>query len=349
MTNSDPAPTVWCVHNHILTTELVDEAFIAVGWDEVGDLAEIPTWDELKARLSEGYPDAKPGAVAQWAGNLWRFEQDIRVGDIVVAPFRPDSTLNLGVVTGEYRYDAEADTFRHRRDVDWRQIGLSRTIFTQGALYEIGSLLTVSRVRRNAAEFIAAMRTDQDDVELLTEVVDAVADQSADDDESLADEPRASRIARHTRDFILEALHRRLTHREFEEFTADVLRALGYQARVTRYVQDGGVDVIAHRDPLGVEPPQIKIQCKHQTSTIGSPEVQQLIGTQGPGELCVFVTLGTYSRDALSIERQRAGLRLLSGEDMVDLVLEHYAALPERWRSVVPLTPVLVVSDAADD
>ena len=50
-----------------------------------------------------------------------------------------------------------------------------------------------------------------------------------------------------------------ISHREFEEFTADLLRTLGYQTRATPYSTDGGVDVIAHRDPLGLEPPIIKV------------------------------------------------------------------------------------------
>jgi len=106
--------------------------------------------------------------------------------------------------------------------------------------------------------------------------------------------------------------------------------------------------VIAHRDPLGIEPPLVKVQCKHHTGTVGAPDVQQLIGTQGPGELLLFVTLGSYSRDALAIERQRPGLRLLSGEDVVSMVLENYAELPEAWRAVIPLTRVLVVADIAE-
>ena len=86
-----------------------------------------------------------------------------------------------------------------------------------------------------------------------------------------------------------------------------MLQAIGYQARITAYSQDGGVDVIAYRDPLGVEPPLIKVQCKHMTGTIGAPDVQQLVGTRSANELSVFVTLGSYSREALSIERVRQG------------------------------------------
>lgn len=108
------------------------------------------------------------------------------------------------------------------------------------------------------------------------------------------------------------------------------------------------MDVIAHKDPLGIEPPLIKAQCKQKVSTIGSPEVNQLIGAQGNGELCLFFTLGMYSRDALAIERQRAGLRLLTGEDIVTLIVDNYDRLPEGWRRAIPLTTVLVISDDAE-
>ena len=123
---------------------------------------------------------------------------------------------------------------------------------------------------------------------------------------------------------------------------------MGCQARVTQYQQDGGVDVTAHREPLGIELPLVKVQCKHHTSTTGAPEVQQLVSAQGAGELSLFVMLGKYSRDAVAIERQRTGLRLVDGETLVSLTLEHYDRLPERWRSVIWLTPVLVVADSAD-
>ena len=334
------------MHNDSLTSELVDEGFISVGWDDLPDLSSIPDGREgLKFALSDLSPDAKVRSIAGQAGVLVRFRDEMRAGDVVVAPYKPDSTINIGVITSDYYYDAQAPTHRHRRRVEWKEIGLPRTVFSQPALYEIGSVLTVFRVRRHTSEFLTALNNPGRSVDEMARAVDQVIDKSANDAE--IDEPRASRIERHTRDFVLEALHRNLSHREFEEFTAALLRTLGYQARVTSYSQDGGVDVIAHRDPLGVEPPQLKVQCKHRTATISAPEVQQLIGTQGLGDLSVFVTLGNYSRDALAIERQRTGLRLISGEDLVTLVLENYAELPEVWRAVFPLTRVLVVADSA--
>lgn len=349
MTELDIATTgtVWGIHNDTLTEELVHGGFVSLGWNEITDLRASPLAREpLKEELSRSAPEATPNAVAGWAGVLYRFGAEVAVGDVIVAPYRPDSTINLGIVSGSYYYEADAPDHRHRLPVRWVKIGLARTVFSQSALYEIGSAITLFKVRRHKAEFLAALDSAYDSNDELADVVDTVLELPEEQDDTV-EEPRASRIERHTRDFILEVLTAKLGPQEFEEFTADLLRAVGYQARVTNYSQDGGVDVIAHHDPLGIEPPQIKVQCKHTTSTIGSPAVQQLIGVQGMKDLVLFVTLGAYSKDARMVERQHNGMRLLSGEDVVTLVLENYNSLPERWRSLMPLTPVLVVSDAA--
>lgn len=336
---------VWGIHNDTLTSELLSGGFVSIGWDELGDLRQLgPGREFLKQALVQAYPDRKPRAVAAWAGILSRFRDEMQPSDVVVAPYKPDSTINIGVITGGYTYDENADLHRHRRMVSWRKVGVPRTEFTQAALYEVGAFLTVFRIRKHTAEFLAALGSPT--ARTISEAVAATAVTIP--EEEVIDEPRASRIDRHTRDFVLKALLRDLTPQDFEEFTADLLRALGYQARVTSFTQDGGVDVIAHRDPLGVEPPLLKVQCKHQTGSITAPDVQRLIGTHGHGELALFVTLGGYSRDAIAIERQRPGLRLVTGEDVVGLVLDNYDRLSSRWRSLIPLTRVLVVSDSAD-
>ena len=342
---------IWGIHNDTLTHELVDEGFISIGWDGIGDLAQIRRGREgLKKALTALEPDASPQSIAGQAGVLFRFAHEMKVGDIVVAPYRPDSTINIGVVTGAYYFEADAPTHRHRRRVRWVKIGLPRAVFPQSALYELGSALILFQVKRHTTEVRTVMAADTDDADAIAEAVDTLPGRASldDIDDQEQEQPRASRIERHTRDFILEVLSTRITPRDFEELSADLLRVIGYQARVTQYSQDGGIDVIAHKDPLGIEPPLIKAQCKQKVSTVGSPEVNQLIGTQGAGELCLFFTLGGYSKDALAIERQRTGLRLLSGEDIVSLVMDNYDRLPERWRRIIPLTAVLVVSDGAE-
>ena len=111
---------------------------------------------------------------------------------------------------------------------------------------------------------------------------------------------------------------------------------MGYFARVTRYAGDGGVDIIAHKDELGFQPPIIKVQCKQSLATIGGPAVQQLIGAIQPSEHALFVTLGDYSSDAVRIERGKSNLRLIGGTDLVRYSITNERFEP-RFKSLLPL------------
>lgn len=117
---------------------------------------------------------------------------------------------------------------------------------------------------------------------------------------------------------------------------------MGYTARVSEKSGDGGVDVIAHTDELGFEPPIIKVQCKRITGQTGEPEVNQLLGTLGEGEFALFVNLGSYSKPARVLERNRSKLRLIDGEQLVELILEHYDRMSARYRTLIPLRQIYV-------
>ncbi|ANE03100.1 restriction endonuclease [Corynebacterium crudilactis] len=340
---------MWGIHNDRLSHELISEGFISIGWDDVSSLASIPNDREaIKRILSVADPESKPRSISSQAGVIYRFAHVIAAQDIVVAPDKSTSTINIGVVTGDYYYDASASSHKHRRPVQWRKINVPRAVFSQAALYTLGSMLTLFQINRNTDEFLTVLNSTTDDADEIAETIDilrAPLENNDPEDEQEPEQPRATTIMRYTRDFILEVLSSRISPREFEELSAALLRAIGYQARVTQYFQDGGIDVIAHKDPLGIEPPQIKVQCKQKMSTIGSPEVNQLIGTLSNGELCLFFTLGGYSTAARSIERLQSGLRLLTGEDIVDLIIDNYDNLSEHWKRIIPLSPVLVVAD----
>lgn len=159
------------------------------------------------------------------------------------------------------------------------------------------------------------------------------------------DVPNAERIEEYSRDYIVETLLNQVSGHEFERLVAQLLEAMGYRARVTEASGDGGVDVIAHRDPLGLEPPIVKVQCKRTVDSVGAPKVQSLIGTLAPGgsELGLFVTLGSYSKDAVHLERTRQDLRLVSGNELVELVFENYERLSPEWKRLLPLRRVYVV------
>src|SRR4051794_38651737 len=120
--------TIWGVHNDHPSLDLVGNNFISVGWDELGDLSVIGNdRDGLKRRLAAMYPHAKPGAIPVWAGVLLRFAYEMREGETVIYPYRPDSTLSFGLIESAYYWDAAAETHKNRRKVRWLKTGVPRT------------------------------------------------------------------------------------------------------------------------------------------------------------------------------------------------------------------------------
>lgn len=339
-------PTIWGIHNDEPDLDLLGEGFVSVGWDEIGDLREYGHDNaRLKELLRRGYPQAKAGAIPVWAGVLRRFAFGMQIGDYVISPRRADSTLSLGRVAGDYYFDGTV-THHHRRPIEWLQTEIPRATFSQSARYEIGSAVTLFQVKRHAEEFRTFIETGAVQVQ--------IPDQDALDQiitETAEDEPSSDRIEAYTRDFVVDALHTKLDPYRFEMFTAGLLRAMGYRAEVTQASGDGGVDVVAFRDPLGLEPPIIKVQCKRTLNSIGGPDVQKLMGALAPGgtEVGLFVTLGTFTSDALHLARTRHDLRLVNGRQLVDLVFDHYEQLDLEWRRLLPLKRIYVLDRDIDD
>jgi restriction system protein len=331
--------SIWGIHNNRSGFDPVEQGFISIGWDEIGDLTEFKDdTTSLKTAVELAYPSAKPGAIPVWAGVLRRFAFEMRSGDFVIGPKRADSTLSFGRIQGEYFWESGAGEYRHRRKVEWLHTSIPRASFSQGARYEIGSAVTLFKVKTHEHEFRSFI--------LGQPVAGVPAVQSVEGATATAElELNADRIEAYTSDFIIDTLHKDLGPYQFEEFVAALLRAMGYVARATQKSGDGGVDVIAHRDPLGLEPPIIKVQCKRMLSTIGAPDVQRLAGTlsHGGSEKALFVTLGSFSADAVKLERTRQDLRLIGGSQIADLIRQHYDELDPEWRKILPLRRVFVV------
>jgi restriction system protein len=336
----------WGVHNDHPELGLVQNGFISIGWDELGDLTTYGgDKDALKAKLAETYTDAKAGAFPVWAGILYRFAYEMKPGDVVIYPYRPDSTLNFGRIEGDYFYDASAPLHRQRRRVTWLKTGIPRAQFSKSARYEVGSAVTLFRIKSHEQEFLGFLKgTGPAAGTAPTAAANGTV--SVEEATSTAEtEPNAERIEDYTRDFIIDTLLKQLEGAHFEQFVAHLLEAMGYRTQVTEVTGDGGFDVIAYRDPLGLEPPIIKVQCKRTLGGIGAPDVQKLTGTLAPGgsELGLFVTLGTYSKDAVHLGRTRQDLRLINGRDLVDLVFRYYEEFSPEWKRLLPMRRVYVV------
>jgi restriction system protein len=262
---------------------------------------------------------------------LHRFVHDMHIGDRVIYARRADRSIRWGEVTGPYVYDPECDNeFAHRRGVRWIA-RLGREAFSQGALHELATSRSLVEIKSFADEFwqkfepppepsdaTVTMTKSQSDAGVLQDILDT------------------------TRNFIAKRIKAELKGFPFEPFVADLFRAMGYRAHATRSVRDNGIDVIAHRDELGIEPPILKVQVKVNDANIGADCVKAFYAMVHERDVGIFMTTGGYSASAVDFARTKGNLKLVNGRELVDLIQKYYDLLDINYRRQIPLRRVLV-------
>ena len=323
-------PVLWGIHGG--RTGDADSLFlkhnrIALGWAEIGDLSGLKAdRDAFRARVAATYPDKTPPSVANSAGQLFRFVHEMREGDFVVYPSQRDRQVHIGKIEGSYQYDPSIEAgYPNVRKVSWLK-ALPRTRFSQGALYEIGSAMSLFQVKNYAEEFRSALEKGPESP-IPVKKDETVAAVVGDIEET-------------TRDFLIKALAQELN--PFAHFVGYLLNAMGYRCRISPEGTDGGIDIIAHKDELGFEPPLIKVQAKSSEAAVGDPVVSALYGKVGQGEFGLVVTLGTFTPAAKSFARSKTNLRLIDGEELVQLILQYYDRFDSKYRGILPLKRVYV-------
>jgi restriction system protein len=168
----------------------------------------------------------------------------------------------------------------------------------------------------------------------------------SDEDETIA--YVVKEIEQTARDFILKRLAKHLKGHPLAHFVAHLLQAMGYRTRVSPAGPDGGIDILAHKDELGFEPPIIKVQVKSTEGSIGEPVVKSLYGNVDQGEFGLFVTLGTFTNQAKTFAQNKSNLRLIDGDELVNLVLQHYEQFDSRYKGILPLKQVYIPDEEAE-
>ncbi len=131
---------------------------------------------------------------------------------------------------------------------------------------------------------------------------------------------------------------------EFQDLVAALLRAMGYYTPfISPKGKDGGIDIIAFQDPLGVNAPRIKVQVKHKPETaIPVDEIRGLLGLLNKdGDIGLFVTSGRFTAESERFARDsHIHVKLIDGNTFIGLWKEFYSKLPDDEKSLLPLQPI---------
>ena len=315
--------------------ELVDEfesrSLVAVGWEELGDVSDVQSYEEMKARFNstDEYSEHNSRRLAQNAGQLNRFALEMKEGHLVLSYDKTEREYLVGEVTSDYEWKPSDHPpgYPHVRRVDWRDT-VSRDEFTTSTKNTLGSTLTVFSL--------------DDCIDEITGVLSGETPDESEEEEDTV--PFVDEVENQADELISDILAN-MDPFVFEELVAAVLRAMGYHAKKTRDSQDRGIDVVAHPDSLGFESPYIKAQVKRQQSKVGSPDMRAFTGTLGNGERGLFVSTGGYTSEAQDAARNaEQRVTLIDRDEFIDLLIQHYDDLESEYQATVPLKQVYIPS-----
>ncbi len=129
-----------------------------------------------------------------------------------------------------------------------------------------------------------------------------------------------------------------------------LLVGMGYHvAWVAPQGKDGGVDIVAYRDPLGADRPRIKVQVKRTESKVSVEGLRSFLAVLGDQDVGLFVCVSGFTRDAedKAREQEKRQVTLVGPKELFDLWIRHYERIPQEDRSLLPLRPVWFLSPSA--
>lgn len=138
----------------------------------------------------------------------------------------------------------------------------------------------------------------------------------------------ASKIEQHNQQ-IRKKLHEHLLSMkpdEFEELISLLLGEMGFDmVEVTKYSNDGGIDVRGTLVVGGVVRNQMAVQVKRWKSNIQAPVIQQVRGSLGIHEQGLIITTSDFSAGAIreAAQSDKTPIALMNGDQLVKQLMEY--------------------------
>ncbi len=348
-------PRAWLVRgskNVRLNQWMLDNGFTGVDFREVNDLSGAKDLQSMREFVAEQMPGEKEGAVGNYAAQLNAFANKISDGDIVVLPMTEDGVLAIGTVTGSYQYLPDSEGLRHVRTAEWNRVDVPRTSINQDLLYSLGAFSTVCQIQRNDAAYrLEQVRNGAEadpgarpNVPLVLPKEDV---EVIDTDEAIAS--NGQDIIRYSRDRILSRIREQYSGHDLQELIAEILRAEGMTCKVPKKGPDGGIDIIAGSGVLGISAPTIIVQVKSQSTPVGSEVLDQLGGVVGQHQADhgLLVSLGGLTAPAKAkVDAQQLKVTVWDAEEVIDRLLEHYEAMPDKVKQLIPLQKTWIIDES---
>jgi len=325
-----------------------EKSVAAIGWPEIaGDVKPGMTRKEIATLYLTKEPKLKRGSAISGAGQIWRFINEIKVGDRVVSYSPGNRTYLVGTVKGPavYQEDTALQGLALVRAVTWDSTEVDRDRLSKPAKNSLGSTLTVFVVPDPSANELT------DIIAGKTPSGRDTSHDAIDDEDEIADQGAADSVGVRDplEDIDILALERikdivvRLDWEEMQELVAGILRAMGYKTQVSPPGPDRGKDIVASPDGFGFEHPRIVVEVKHRTGQMDSKAIRSFLGGRHKDDRGLYVSTGGFSKDAYyEADRATVPLTLWTMDTLVRALVEHYEKTDAETKRLVPLKRMYV-------
>ncbi|MEJ5126244.1 restriction endonuclease [Comamonas sp. MYb21] len=304
-----------------------ERGVVAIGWSQLAPHAQPGvSRKQLISLLQSIEPQAKKGSLISGASQVWRFVNEIQIGDWIISYTPANRLYSIGKVMGSAEHHPEwADQgMALARRVQWEARELPRDSLSGSTKNSLGSISTLFEIAALAVEEVLAVLKGKPVPDVEDDSEDIVADPLA-DVESQALERIKDRV-------------NELDWDEMQQLVAGILRAMGYKTQVSPPGSDRGKDIVASPDGFGFEHPRIVVEVKHRKGQMGSQEVRSFLGGRHKDDRGLYVSTGGFTKDAqYEADRASIPLAMWTLEHVVRALVEHYDATDAETKRIVPL------------
>ena len=165
------------LHIKLQNDALSDEnPHICIGWSEMGDLSNIATKNEIGARYDSTWPNENPRKKGQDIGQVWRFVNDMKVGDYVV--FANGDICHIGRITSDYYFDNTTNTnqdadYTNIRNVEWLKKNIRKSDLSQVFQNSLGAAMSVFGLNDYKSAVYDLLNDNYEKDDLLMEEIEA--------------------------------------------------------------------------------------------------------------------------------------------------------------------------------
>lgn len=311
----------------IYAADWLNRGLVGIGWDfGATDIASMSR-EQIRSGYAIKHPNDSKNKLAAAVGQIYRFAHDMEQGSTVVMYDPATRLYHIGTIAGPCKPATDIEEATFTRAVKWKQTA-QRDALTTSSKNSLGGIQTIFSISDEVvADLKSASKSE------TSSQPDETEDDAADDDARAA-----------TYDNGIELIKDRVDQvgwEDMERLVAGLLKAMGYCARVTPKGPDGGRDVVASPDALGLESPRIVAEVKHRKGAMGAPAVRSFIGGLRAGDRGLYVSTGGFTKEArYEADRATIPIRLLDLDSFVRHYVEVYDKADEETRSILPLTRI---------